>query len=701
MAISTYTPLPDRIIHNTEVDFQTRTQLGMTVHLVQYDKSLPIVAVALYSNGQPYQIPTGAEMNVRVGKRDGTKVYNPVLGCNANRTICYFEVTQQMTSAYGPTLAILELIVDGAIAGSSYIPLDIAKNPAQDEAIMSSNEYKSMNEIVAEAREALGKPPKIQNGTWWLWDSEQKTYVDTGSPTQGEIGPQGKSGEKGEPGRGLTILGYYATESELSSTVTNPKPGDAYGVGSGNPYDIYIWDGASNKWVNNGVLQGAQGETGQTGNGIASTILNDDYTLTFTFTDGTSYTTPTSIRGEIGPIGPQGIQGLTGKTGATGAKGEQGKTGETGNGIASTVLNDDFTLTVHFTDGTSYTTPSIRGATGPQGKQGEKGETGSGFKVLGYYATESALSAAVPNPAAGDAYGIGSADPYDIYIWDGVNSRWVNNGALQGAKGEQGIQGIQGEQGVQGIQGPAGKDGKTPVVGDNGNWYIDGMDTGKPSRGATGPQGTPGPNMVTDTTTTSLNGLLKGDGTHVTTAVPGVDYIMESDLYVCTVTSSGTSYTCNKTLADITEASEAGKIPVVRYNSATYWLVVLTETTAMFTLVKRSSTETITVNATGTTQLGFVGLQTSTSVVVSTTPVQITLNDNTEYYLDDVQSLTITFPTGDFSCWMRIQTAESGTITVTFPATVKYIGEAPTFGAGETWELSVKDGVVIAMKETA
>lgn len=285
MAISTYTPLPNRIIHNTEVDFQTRTQLGMTVHLVQYDKSLPIVAVALYSNGQPYQIPTGAEMNVRVGKRDGTKVYNPVLGCNINRTICYFEVTQQMTSAYGPTLAILELIVDGAIAGSSYIPLDIAKNPAQDEAIMSSNEYKSMNELVAEAREALGKPPKIQNGTWWLWDSEQKTYIDTGSPTQGETGPQGKQGEKGEPGRGFKILGYYATESELSSTVANPESGDAYGVGTGEPYDIYIWDGVNRKWVNNGALQGAQGIQGEPG-----------------------------IQGEQGVPGIQGPAGKDGKT---------------------------------------------------------------------------------------------------------------------------------------------------------------------------------------------------------------------------------------------------------------------------------------------------------------------------------------------------------------------------------------------------
>lgn len=426
MAVSSYTPSSTRIIHDTEVDFQTRTQLGTNVHLMQYDKSLPVVAVALYSNGQPYQIPTGAEMNVRVGKTDGTKVYNPVLGCNSNRTICYFEVTQQMSSAYGPTLAILELIVDGAIAGSSYIPLDIAKNPAQDEAILSSNEYKSMNEIVDEAREALGKPPKIQNGTWWLWDSEKKAYVDTGSPTRGETGAQGEQGKTGETGA----------------------------------------QGPEGK-------QGKQGEKGETGNGIASTVLNDDYTLTFTFTDGTTYTTPTPIRGAIGPTGAQGVQGPTGETGATGAQGEQGETGETGNGIASAVLNDDYTLTIHFTDGTSYTTPSIRGATGAQGKQGEKGDTGSGFKVLGYYATESALSAAVTNPEPGDAYGVGSTDPYDIYIWDGVNSKWVNNGALQGAQGEQGIQG---EQGVQGIQGPAGADGKDGVDGKDGKTPVVGVD---------------------------------------------------------------------------------------------------------------------------------------------------------------------------------------------------------------------------------
>ena len=390
MAVSSYTPPSDRIVHDTEVDFQSGIQFGAPVHLMQYDKSLPVVAVALYSGGQPYAIPSGAEMNVRVGKPDGTKVYNPVLGCNTARTVCYFEVTQQMSSAYGLALAVLEVVVSGNIAGSSYIPLDIAKNPAQDSAITSSDEYKSMNEIVEEAREALGKPPTIQNETWWIWDSDKKAYVDTGLPSRGktgDTGPQGKQGETGEQG---------------------PEG-----------------------------KQGAQGEQGETGNGIASAVLNDDYTLTITFTDGTSYTTP-SLRGQIGPTGATGEQGEKGNTGDTGAQGPQGETGATGNGIASTVLNDDYTLTINFTDGTHYTTPSIRGATGAQGKQGVQGETGKGFKVLGYYASAAALASAVANPEAGDAYGVGTAEPYDIYIWDGVGSKWVNNGALQGAQGDTG-----------------------------------------------------------------------------------------------------------------------------------------------------------------------------------------------------------------------------------------------------------------------
>ena len=492
MGVTTYVPPSDRIIHNAAVDFGERWSLGTAVNLMQYDKTLPIIAVSLYSGGQPYTIPSSADLNVRVGKSDGTKVYNPVLGCNSTRNAAYIEVTRQISAVYGPALATLELIIEGNVAYSSYILLDVAKNPAQDDAIESTNEYKSLLEPINDAKDAIGKMPIIQNETWWLWDSEKKVYVNTDFPARGETGLQGNQGETGATGNGIasTILNndYTLTIQFTDGTsYTTPSIRGKIGpTGSRGPQGLTGETGATGNGIASTILnndytltiqftdgtsyttpsirgltgaQGKQGEKGETGNGIASTVLNENYTLTITFTDGTSYTTPTPIRGEIGLTGPEGPRGLTGATGAQGQKGEKG---DTGNGIANTVLNDDYTLTITFTDGTEYKTPSIRGATGAQGQKGEKGDTGNGFKVLGYYATESALSAAVTNPAAGDAYGIGTVEPYDIYIWDGVNRKWVNNGALQGAKGDPGIQG---EQGIQGIQGPAGKDGKTPVVG--------------------------------------------------------------------------------------------------------------------------------------------------------------------------------------------------------------------------------------------
>ena len=76
----------------------------------------------------------------------------------------------------------------------------------------------------------------------------------------------------------------------------------------------------------------------------------------------------------------------------------------------------------------------------------------------------------------------------------------------------------------------------------------------------------------------------------------------------------------------------------------------------------------------------------------------ITLADNTEYRLTDVTTLNLTYPTGNFECWMRLTFAASGNATVTLPTGTKYIGSAPDFKNGETWEMSIKDGVVIAQK---
>lgn len=76
----------------------------------------------------------------------------------------------------------------------------------------------------------------------------------------------------------------------------------------------------------------------------------------------------------------------------------------------------------------------------------------------------------------------------------------------------------------------------------------------------------------------------------------------------------------------------------------------------------------------------------------------ITLADNTEYRLTDVTTLTLTYPTGNFECWMRLNFAASGNVTVTLPTGTKYIGTAPDFKNGETWELSFKDKILAAQK---
>lgn len=76
----------------------------------------------------------------------------------------------------------------------------------------------------------------------------------------------------------------------------------------------------------------------------------------------------------------------------------------------------------------------------------------------------------------------------------------------------------------------------------------------------------------------------------------------------------------------------------------------------------------------------------------------ITLADNTEYRLTDVTTLRLIYPVDDFECWMRLSFAASGNITVTLFSETKYIGTAPDFKNGETWELSFKDRVLAAQK---
>ena len=81
-------------------------------------------------------------------------------------------------------------------------------------------------------------------------------------------------------------------------------------------------------------------------------------------------------------------------------------------------------------------------------------------------------------------------------------------------------------------------------------------------------------------------------------------------------------------------------------------------------------------------------------VVIENSVATVNLVDNTEYrFSSPVTDLTITFPDSSFESWMLFTAGDS--IVVKFPQYTRYANKAPVFIAGATYEISVKDYIVV------
>lgn len=140
------------IIHETSVDFVIRP-CSREIHIVQYDKELPVIKVNLFREGQPYQLPNSALVHVRLGKLDNTFVYTNILGMNEDRTIAYFEVTEQMAMISGRVSPVIEVVYQGKVACSSPIPFVISKNPVQEGQIESHDEFPIIYQLESDVEE--------------------------------------------------------------------------------------------------------------------------------------------------------------------------------------------------------------------------------------------------------------------------------------------------------------------------------------------------------------------------------------------------------------------------------------------------------------------------------------------------------------------------------------------------------------------
>jgi len=289
---------------------------------------------------------------------------------------------------------------------------------------------------------------------------------------------------------------YLIVDFDINGTISSTAPEQLVTV----PYSFYA---------------------GKAGNGMTAVADNGNGTLTFTYANGSTYTTPTlaGIQGPVGPsgasgpAGPQGVagqsaydlwlaqgnmgtvqdflstsayqiwlaQGNTGTAqdflntlvGPTGAQGPQGIQGPAGNdGV--TGPQGPIGLT------------GATGATGPQGPIGLTGAAGS-TGAQGIQGLTGATGPQGPIGLTGPAgvNGQNGRSAYEIAVLNGfvgTETQWLLS--LVGATGSQGpigLTGAAGATGPQGIQGPAGNDGATGPQGPIG------------LTGATGPQGIQGP----------------------------------------------------------------------------------------------------------------------------------------------------------------------------------------------------------------
>ena len=275
--------------------------------------------------------------------------------------------------------------------------------------------------------------------------------------------PQGLRGERGPQGNGLLIKGSAASADQLPAS--GNEIGDARLVGT----HVYVWYTATGEqnpaWHDAGELQGPSGH------GMWTVADKTEHATG----DVVPFTNLSGAEGVYRPIAGDAVLMPSGKV----------MTIESVDATAATI-------------GEQYANLNV----GEQGPQGPAGVTEVTVEML-----------------ATDAQPTTKLDGQHLTL--GI------------PRGQQGIQGVPGPSGVQSVtatviesgQQPSadfnsdtgaltlklpmgGVPGPTPTIGANGNWFLDGVDSGKPSRGDKGDPGAPGetgPAGVTSATVTMLN----------------------------------------------------------------------------------------------------------------------------------------------------------------------------------------------------
>lgn len=269
MAAANYSPPETALIKATRADFDRR-DVVQPVHLVQYDDTLPVLAVALYKGGQPWTLPTGADVNLRMDKKDGHYVYNPALGVSSDRATVYLAVTAQMTTGYGTFAPVVEVLAGGGVAGMAALRLEIDRNPVQDGMLESTDEYKAVQAL---ADEVAANAKIVRDNEAGIQDVHENIEAIKAAPANATAAAasakEARSWAVGDtasrPGEGMDNAKYYAAlAQQVSQGAVGWYPNyEALYAAHDTGYDgnwaivgdtdtIWVWDSNTGVWKDTG-----------------------------------------------------------------------------------------------------------------------------------------------------------------------------------------------------------------------------------------------------------------------------------------------------------------------------------------------------------------------------------------------------------------------------------------------------------------
>lgn len=159
-------------------------------------------------------------------------------------------------------------------AEAAQVVAEAAKSGAETAAGTATTKAEEASASAETAKQYSGKPPKPQNGTWWVWNAETQAYTDTGIKSV------------------LSIVKSYPSVEAMEADKLNMHEGDlviiASTVDDPDNSKLYVHDGVG--WVYLSDLSGVEGV------GIAGISQTDGNhapgttdTYTIELTDGSSY----------------------------------------------------------------------------------------------------------------------------------------------------------------------------------------------------------------------------------------------------------------------------------------------------------------------------------------------------------------------------------------------------------------------------